>query len=174
MLLPAHVQLSPSHPLTWILQAEGQPAFLDAIQALDIKDSTKGWLQCAEIDASASFLFRILQQYSLRFLPELGELLSFRCKCSNKCGILTNTLLPVWSIELVNIAITMFIHLISDNTLYRCIPVLWPHSLDREAKCTCYKRYVWARSLARLPSLLGRDNDDLPWMETVEVSMIAS
>ena len=85
--------MTPLHPLEWILQIEGKPTLTDAILPLRLRRDHKGFVAICRDRFFCVLSVQQLRQLSDLFIPEIMDMIAFKCTCSNKCGILTNTIL---------------------------------------------------------------------------------
>ena len=85
--------MPPLHPLEWILHREGKSTLTDAILPLRIHRHYHGFVAICRDRFFCVLSVQQLRQLADVFIPEIMDMISYKCTCSNKCGILTNTIL---------------------------------------------------------------------------------
>ena len=85
--------MTPLHPLEWILNSEGKSTLTDAISPLQLHRHHHGFVAICRERFFCVISVHKLRQLSENFIPEILDMISYKCACSNKCGILSNTIL---------------------------------------------------------------------------------
>ena len=92
---PCHAtSMNQGHPLEWILQQKGQPTFSAAVQTLPGSSWRSGMVAVCRDRVFAVISVQTIRRLDSQFFQYVLPLMNYHCQCNNKCGILSNHIIP--------------------------------------------------------------------------------
>ena len=92
---PCHAtSMDQGHPLEWILQQKGNPTFSAAVRTLPGYSWRSGMIAVCRDRVFSVICVQTIRRQDSQFFQTILPLMNYHCHCNNKCGILTNRIIP--------------------------------------------------------------------------------
>ena len=92
---PCHAtSMDQGHPLEWILQQKGKPTFSAAVQTLPGYSWRSGMIAVCRDRVFSVISVQITRRQDSQYFQTVLPLMNYHCHCNNKCGILSNHIIP--------------------------------------------------------------------------------